>query len=253
MTGPSMIHEHFDAPVLDRDLWVDHYLPHWTEPARSQARYELTDDGLRLRIDADQPAWREADGAMRVSNLQTGSWSGPVGSDRGTHRHRPDGLRVVTAQPTRRLWTPMAGEVAVRVSASPDPTCMVGIWLVGFEESGPEDSGELCLAELFGDRISTGRSVVRTGVKAHRDPRLRDELADIAVPLDATQPHTYGVRWSADGAEFLVDDEVTMTSEQGLTYELQLMIDLFEFPGNGPRDPHDYPKTATVHSVLGRG
>ena len=32
---------------------------------------------LRLRIDADQPAWRTEDGQMRVSNLQTGSFSGP--------------------------------------------------------------------------------------------------------------------------------------------------------------------------------
>ncbi|WP_461175326.1 glycoside hydrolase family 16 protein (plasmid) [Arthrobacter sp. Z1-9] len=243
--------ERFDGPTLNGDLWVDHYLPQWTVPAQSPARYDFPGDGLRLRIDADQPAWRAADGLLRVSNLQTGTYSGPAGSTRGTHRHRLDGLEVVTPQPTRRLWTPSAGEVEVRVSATADPACMVGIWLVGFEESSPEDSGELCIAELFGDKISLGGSTVRVGIKAHHDPRLTTDVRDIQLPIDATEPHTYGVRWSKVGAEFSVDRQVIMTTPQRLTYEQQLMIDLFEFPATDQRDPQDYPKTAVVHSVRG--
>jgi hypothetical protein len=249
--APRTIHEDFDAGVLDAELWIDRYLPQWTTPERSAARYDWTADGLRLRIDADQPSWREADGPMRVSNLQTGCYSGAAGSDRGTHRHRLDGLRVETPQPTRRLWTPAAGEVSVRVSASADPTVMVGIWLVGFEESGPDDSGELCIAELFGDRIGPASSTVRMGVKAHHDPRLIDEVRDIRLGIDATEPHTYGVRWSGDATEFSVDGEIVMTSEQRLPYEQQLMIDLFEFPTGPERPTVDYPKTATIHAVRG--
>ncbi len=248
----SVIDERFSSDVLDQTLWVDHYLPHWTEPSRSSARYDLPGQSLRLRIDADQRQWRPADGPMRVSNVQTGTFSGPVGSDRGTHRHRLDGLRVVTPQPTRRLWTARAGEVSVNASASPDPTCMVGIWLVGFEESGPDDSGELCIAELFGDRISGVGSTVRVGIKAHHDPRLFDDVRDIDLPFDATKPHAYGVRWSPDEVVFSVDDEIIMTSEQRIDYELQLMVDLFEFPVSDHRDPADYPKTAMIHSVVAR-
>jgi hypothetical protein len=58
-------------------------MPHWTTPERSAARYELVDGLLRLRIEVDQPAWRDADGGLRVSNLQSGSWSGPLHSPRG--------------------------------------------------------------------------------------------------------------------------------------------------------------------------
>lgn len=249
--GRSTVRERFRTPRLDAALWVDHYLPHWTEPARSQARYDLCDEGLRLRIDADQPAWREEDGPMRVSNIQTGTFSGPVGSERGTHRHRLDGLRVVTEQPARRLWTPRAGQVAVRVSATDDPTCMVGIWLVGYERSGPDDSGELCIAELFGDRITATSSTVRVGVKAHHDPRLVDDIRDITLAINATRPHTYAVRWSAERIEFSVDGAVVMDSSQRLDYEQQLMVDLFEFPATPERDPRHYPKTACVHSVTG--
>lgn len=100
--------ERFEGPTLNADLWVDHYLPQWTVPARSRARYDFHGDGLRLRIDADQPEWRTADGLMRVSNIQTGTFSGTPGPTLGTHRHRQDGLKVVTQQPTRRLWTPSA-------------------------------------------------------------------------------------------------------------------------------------------------
>jgi len=247
------INERFTDSVLNPDLWVGHYLPQWTEPSRSEARYDFAVDGLRLRIDADQPAWREADGSFRVSNLQTGTFSGEVGATRGTHRHRLDGLHVVTPQPTRRLWTPVTGEVQVRVSASADPTCMVAIWLVGFEESSPADSGELCIAELFGDKIAADSSTVRVGIKAHHDPRLTTDVRDIQLPIDATKPHTYGVRWSETGAEFSVDGHVIMSSPQSLAYEQQLMIDLFEFPTTEQREAGNYPKSARLHSVVATG
>ncbi|MDF9714760.1 glycoside hydrolase family 16 protein [Nocardioides sp. ChNu-153] len=245
----ARIDETFTAPALDPDLWVPHYLPHWTIPKRSAARYDLDEHGLRLRVDADQPAWREADGQMRVSNVQTATWAGPVGGTAGTHRHRPDGLVVVTGTPTWKGWVADAGEVVVRASASPDPTCMLGIWLVGVDDSGPDDSGELCIAELFGDRIGPGGSTVRVGVKAHHDPRLVDEVTDVDLPIDATQPHEYGVRWGGERVEFTVDGAVVATSAQRIDYEQQLMIDLFEFPADERRDPAAYPKTAHVHAV----
>ncbi|MEV6180492.1 hypothetical protein [Streptomyces sp. NPDC052015] len=79
------------APRLSTDRWVDHYLPHWTLPERSRARYDLDDAGLRLRIDPDQPDWREEDAPLPVSNVQTGLFSGPVGSRPGTHREHQRG------------------------------------------------------------------------------------------------------------------------------------------------------------------
>src|SRR3954465_832184 len=98
----------FPGDRLDSERWIAHYLPHWTTPERSAARYELRPGVLRLRIDVDQPAWGLAAGELRVSNLQTGTFSGPVGSAVGQHRHRAD-LTVTTAQPTRRSYTPSGG------------------------------------------------------------------------------------------------------------------------------------------------
>src|SRR3954468_14983711 len=132
--------EDFDAPAPAEDRWVAHYLPQWTTPDRSAARYDVHAGRLRLRIDADQPAWRPDDGELRVSNLQTGSFSGGVGADRGTHRHRP-ALRVATAVPTRRLYTPSSGLVEARLRAAPDPTCMLPGGLAGPEGGAPDQPG----------------------------------------------------------------------------------------------------------------
>jgi hypothetical protein len=240
----------FTGDGLDGGRWIPHYLPHWTTDERSAARFALGDGGLRLLIDADQPAWRPEDGGMRVSNLQTGSFSGPRGSKVGQHRHGDD-LRVRSPQPTRRLWTPSAGLAEARMSATRSPTCMLAVWLVGFEEDSPEDSGEICIAELFGSKSGTDRSTVRLGVKAHHDPRLRTEMVDLVLDLDTTSEHVYAAEWSSRGVRFYIDDRHVHTVEQSSTYPLQLMVDLFEFPTDEQRQAADYPKSAEVRGVRG--
>jgi Glycosyl hydrolases family 16 len=242
--------EDFKDPALDSDRWVAHYLPHWTTPERSAARYDLRPGVLRLRIEADQPAWRVADGELRVSNIQTGTFSGPLGSPVGQHRHRRD-LAVRTAQSTRRLYTPSTGLIEAVLGASPDPTCMLAFWLVGFEEESAEQSGEICVAELFGSAIGRRRSGVRIGVKAHNDPRLHDDMEEVALDLDATVWHTYTAEWTAEWIRFFVDGQLVRTVHQRIDYPLQVMVDLFEFPGGADRDPAAYPKVGEVKAVRG--
>jgi hypothetical protein len=235
---------------VDASRWLPHYLPHWTTPDRSAARFELTDAGLRLRVDADQPPWREADGEMRVSNLQSGSWSGPAGSPRGQHRHVRD-LRVVSAQPERRLYLPHHGLVEARLRAQPDPTVMLAFWLIGFEAESPDNSGEICVVELFGDALGSTSSQLSMGIKAHHDPRLADDMARVPWPLDATDWHTYAAEWTPEHVRFFVDDQHTRTVTQRIDYPMQLMLDLFEFRSHGPATLSHYPKIGEVSAVRG--
>ncbi len=243
------LEERFEGPALSEERWLDHYLPQWTTPERSAARYDLTEEGLTLRIDVDQPAWRDEDGELRVSNLQTGSSSGPVGSEVGQHRHC-EGLTVRTPQPARRLYTPTGGLAEAELRAGTDPTCMLAFWLIGFEER-PEDSGELCVAELFGDAVAGPRARVNVGIKAHHDPRLYDDMATVELDLDGTEWHRYSVAWSRDESSFYVDDQLVRSCPQGMSYPMQLMVDLFEFPTSADRDPAAYPKRGWVRSVRG--
>jgi len=242
--------EDFYGPELDLSRWVDRYLPHWTTPDRSQARYAVTQDGLRLRIDADQPAWRTEDGELRVSSLQTGSFSGPAGSRTGQHRHRDD-LTVVTAQPAQRRYLPSDGLVEATLRASSDPTVMLAFWLVGFEEASPQQAGELCVVEIFGHAIKAGSAALNVGLKAHHDPQLSTDMATVELPLDATDWHTYAAEWGDEGASFYVDDQLVRTVSQPLGYPLQLMVSLFEFPVTTDRNAADYPKHGDVRSVRG--
>jgi hypothetical protein len=140
---------------------------------------------------------------------------------------------------------------AARLRATADPTCMLAVWLVGFEEAAPEQSGEICIAELYGHAIGSGGSTVRMGIKAHHDPGLREDMADVGLDIDATDWHTYAAAWTSEETRFYVDDRLARAVPQGLDYPLQLMIDLFEFPAGPGREPALYPKTGEVAFVRG--
>ena len=242
-TRPSELDDDFSAG-LSRRCWVPHYLPHWTTPERSVARYRLTDPGLELRIEEDQLDWRPEDAPLRVSNLQTGTFSGPVGSARGTHRHRDDGLVVRTHTPERLLFAPAAGRVDVTVAASRDERCMLAVWLVGTEHAREQDSGEICIVEIDADAIGTS-TVARCGVKAHHDPRMTTDMAEVVLRLDGSEPHTWTAVWGLSETTIGCDGIVVRRVAQAPTYPLFLMVDLFEIGPPGGR----YPKTATVSRV----
>ena len=129
--------ETFTEPGLDPGRWVAHYLPHWTTPERSAARYELEPGVLRLRIDADQPAWRSEDGELRVSNIQTGTFAGPLGSPIGQHRHRPD-LAVRTPRPRAACTRPPSGWPKPSSGQAPTPpACWLSGWLASRSSPPP--------------------------------------------------------------------------------------------------------------------
>ena len=228
---------------LSPERWVAGYLPHWTTPERARAHYEIAPAGIELRIDSDQPDWRLEDAPLRVSNLQTGVYSGPVGSALGTHRHRGD-LDVRTETPQRLLFAPSQGRVEVTVSASRDANCMFAAWLVGTEHRSPTESGEICIFEIDADAIGE-TTVARTGIKAHHDPRLTTDMTEVAIPMNASSPHTWTVIWGEGETVIGCEGRALRRIAQSPDYPLFLMIDLFEI---GPRGG-TYPKSATVHNV----
>ena len=183
-----MIVDDFDGPELDRSVWLPHYLPAWSSLAETAAAYEIGGSCLRLFVPPEQGLWMGADHdpPLRVSGIQSGSWSGPVGSTRGQQRFR-DGLVVREEQPRFECWLPSSGRVAVRCSMTISPRSMAALWLSGFEDDpGQEQCGELCVVEVFGK----DPTAIGMGIKAFRDPALTEDFAAPRLPIDVAEPHT---------------------------------------------------------------
>ncbi|MBZ4488666.1 hypothetical protein LQ938_05485 [Microbacterium sp. cx-55] len=246
--GPPDFDETFSGEVAP-ERWVAHYLPHWTTPERSAARYRvLPEGGLELRIEDDQLDWRPEDAPLRVSNLQTGTTAGRLGAGEGMHRHRSDGLTVRTETPERLLWAPSGGRIDVTVSASNGAHCMLAAWLVGTEHRGAEDSGEVCIFEIDADAVRP-QTTARVGIKAHRDPRLVADMGEVVLPFEGTRPHTWTVVWGAGETVIGCEGIVVRRIAQSTSYPMLLMLDLFEIGDPAGR----YPKTAVIHRVRGWG
>lgn len=241
----------FSGPELDLTQWIPHYLPQWSSRERTRARYDVGDGVLRLRVDADQPAWSvEYDGPTQVSNLQTAVRSGPVGSDAGQHPFR-DGLVVREAQGDRRLYTPHFGRVEVVAAIDAiDEHAMAALWMIGLEEE-PTQSAEICVFEVFGRDIRPdGSALVGMGVHPFRDPAIVDSFDRVEFAGDVREPHRYAVDWRPDEVVFSIDGVVARRVAQSPQYPMQLMLDVFAFPP-APPAVAAYPESFAVHAVRG--
>jgi hypothetical protein len=230
--------ERFTGSGLDPAVWVPAYLPHWSSLASSAATYTVGAGELRLSIPEDQPLWC-ADGhptPLWVSCVQTANFSGPVGSTIGGQPFRP-GLTVREEQPTLWGYTPRYGHIEVRMRGVITSRSMVACWLSGIEDH-PFRSGEICVAEIFGDAIGpgpgsgpgSGSAEVGMGLHSFRDPALTEDFSAVRLPIDVTGFHTYAVDWRPDSLTFTVDGAEVRRINQSPTYPVQLELGVFDFP-----------------------
>lgn len=219
----------FDGTRLNTNKWFPYYLPHWSSQHLSEARYRLSDSTLQLLIEEDQPPWcPDHDGAVRVSSLQTGCYSGPLFSSIGQHRFDAN-LTVTEAQSTVKLFTLQNGYYETRLKAVPIPGYMVAFWMIGFEEN-PEESAEICICEIFGAQVHGGVSTVGYGLHPFFDPVIADEFFKDTFDLDASRYHIYAAEWTPTYVEFFIDNVKTKTVFQSPDYPMQLMLGVYEIP-----------------------
>jgi hypothetical protein len=237
----------FDGGTLDQTRWLPYYLPQWSTRERAAARYEVAGGCLWLLIEADQQPWcPDLDGEVRVSSLQTGLFAGPLGSAVGQHRFNPDAV-VTEEQQNVRLYTPQYGLIELRARATDDPRSMVALWMIGYEDE-PAHSAEICVCEIFGRDVAPGQAKVGMGVHPFGDPEIVDDFAAETVPIDAREFHVYAAEWSPEQVAFSVDGEHIKTVHQSPAYPMQLMLGIYEFPGEASSG---YPKEFIVDYVRG--
>jgi hypothetical protein len=244
--------EHFDGTGLDLGVWVPHYLPQWSSRAATAARYEVRDSCLRLSLPDDVPLWCPDDHPpLRVSGIQSGVFSGPVGSTVGQQPVRP-GAVVREEQPAQWGWTPHHGLLEMRARATVTPRSMVAWWTVGLEDV-PERSGELCVMEVFGDAVDpVAGAAIGMGVHPFRDPRLVEDFAAPRPGVDVADWHVYAVDWRPEGAVFSVDGTEVRRVARTPDYPVQAMLAVFDFPEKAaPGEPYVVPELV-VDWIRGR-
>jgi hypothetical protein len=223
----------FDGADLDRDVWVPHYLPMWSSRAETAATYAVAESELRVTIPPEQGLWCPEDhDPMRVSGIQSGVFSGEVGSTIGRQPFR-EGVVVREYQPAHWGWTPRYGLLEVKARIELSPRSMAAVWMVGIEDE-PSRSGEICIFEVFGDTLDGegGRSSAAVGMGVHpfRDPALTDEFSTPRLAIDVTEPHVYTADWRPGRVDFTVDGEPVGKLHQAPDYPMQMMVAVFDFP-----------------------
>jgi beta-glucanase (GH16 family) len=164
-----------------------------------------------------------------VSGIQSGNFSGPVGSTVGQQPFR-DGLIVREQQQTFWGWTPEQSYIEIRARGIVTQRSMVGFWLAGIEDQ-PQRSAEICVTEMFGEAVVAGESTeVGMGLRALRDPSGTEDFQAVRLPIDVTDFHTYAAAWTAEKADFFVDGEQVRTCHGPPVYPMQLMLAVFDFP-----------------------
>jgi len=217
----------FEAPELNTSRWLPYYLPQWSSRAAAEARYTLTDDALILHIPDDQQPWcPEFNGNVRVSSLQTGVFSGPLGSKLGQHRFSPECV-VREAQETTRLYTPQYGYFELRAKCRIAPHNVAALWMIGFEDA-PERAGEICIFELKGGNVGAHHATIGYGIHPFGDPTLVDEFYEEAFALDVTGFNTYAAEWTPTAVHFFINGAHVRTLHQSPAYAMQFMLNLYD-------------------------
>lgn len=243
--------ERFTGPDLDPSRWMASYLPAWSSREASAATYNVGHDGLRLSIPSRHPLWCPDlhEEPLRVSAVQSGNWSGPVGSLHGQQPFR-DGLVVREQQPSLHGFVPHHGRIEVECSAHIGPGSMFSAWMVGMEDK-PERCGEICLVEVFGSTIDGGTVEVGRGVHSFRDSALVEEFAAPRLEIDVAEPHVYAVEWRPDGIDWFIDHDHVASSTQSPAYPMMLILAVFDFPSAEPHAGPDFVPELVVRRVTG--
>ncbi|TDD23940.1 glycosyl hydrolase family protein [Kribbella turkmenica] len=244
--------DHFDGSTLDLSAWSPYYLPQWSSRQASAATYAVGDSCLTLSIPPEQGLWCRGDHKpdLRVSGIQSGNYSGPVGSTVGQQPYR-EGLTVREEQEPFWGWTPYGGYVELRARAEISPRSMVSLWMVGLEDQ-PDRCGEICVMEVFGDAIVPGESTaVGMGLKTIRDPAVPQDFEAVPLSIDLADFHTYAVEWTGSQVRFLVDGTRIRSCQGAPAYPVQLMLAVFDFPGQSVGDDDRLVPTFTVDHIRG--
>lgn len=217
----------FVGNKLDEKIWFPFYLPQWSSRENSVASYRMKDSVLTLYIADEQKPWcPEWNGNIRVSNLQSGVFSGTLGSDAGQH-HFTDGLVVREEQENQIKFAFQFGYLEMRARCRISEENVAALWLIGTEEE-KEHSSELCLFELKGSNVKEHSAVIGFGIHPFGDIKLEDCFFEREFEVDVREWNTYALDWQQEKVDFYINGELIQTIFQSPQYPMQFMLNLYD-------------------------
>lgn len=212
---------------LDEKIWFPFYLPQWSSRKNSIPSYRIKDSVLTLYIADNQKLWcQEWNGDIRVSNLQSGVFSGPIGSSEGQH-HFTEGLVVREEQENRIKFSFQYGYLEMRARCRISDENVAALWLIGTEED-KENSSELCLFELKGSNVKEHSAIIGFGIHPFGDPKLKECFFEKEFDVNVREWNTFSLNWQQDKVDFYINGEFVQTISQSPQYPMQFMLNLYD-------------------------
>lgn len=223
--------ESFKGNKINPQYWFPFYLPQWSSRVASAPSYKVINEILQLYIAPDQKAWcPEWNGIVRVSNLQTGVFSGPKGSSIGQH-HFVEGLVVREEQEKEIKIALHYGKVEFRAKCNLHGGNVAALWLIGLEEDR-EHSAEICLFELKGNQVRKNESIIGYGLHPFGDSSLSECFFEELQSIDVTEWNVFELDWKPEQIDFYINGKRVKSVIQVPHYPMQLMLNLYDIEDN---------------------
>ena len=222
-----VLYDDFLVNELQLNYWLPVYLPQWSSRKKTAPSYYIENSILTLFIKDDQEPWcPEWNGQVRVSNLQTGVFSGEVGSTQGQH-HFTEGLIVREKQEKEIKVELQYGYVECRARCHLSKENVAALWMIGVEEER-KHSAEICLFEIKGWNVKASSAVIGYGLHPFGDYEIEDEFIEDEIFINVTRWNTYALKWSENKILFFINGQMVRKIKQSPNYPMQLMINLYD-------------------------
>lgn len=222
-----LMDDDFEGTELNTKYWIPTYLPQWSSREKAKPSYRIQDSVLTLFLSDGQEPWcREWNDEVWVSNLQTGVFSGEVGSIVGQH-HFAENLVVREFQQKEWKVTPKYGYVEFKARCNMSKENIAALWLIGIEEE-PCQSAEICLFEWKGWNIESDSATIGYGVHPFADDKMKDEFYEDKFDINVREWNTYALEWEKDKITFYINGEIIRVINQSPDYPMQIMLDLYD-------------------------
>lgn len=246
-----VFNDDFNRKSLNAKNWFSFYLPQWSSRNNSKPKYSLEDGCLLLQITESQKPWcTEFNGEVKCSSLQTGVFSGDIGSNLGQH-HFTQNLRVREFQAHQKKFVPQYGYFEIKAKALNTISNVVSLWMIGFEDT-PEHSAEICIFEVKGENVQKNKAKIGYGIHQFKDPNVKEAFFEDEFSIDVTQFHIYAAEWTPTYVDFYIDNKFIRRINQSPNYPMQFMLGIYEIPVKRKSlKDKKYPKEFVIDYVKG--